>query len=140
MKLHPDTAAYNKAQTKSDRKICDLLAREIDKELTEAQNKIWHAHPVWFLDDNPIVGYGKLKDCIRLMFWSGQSFDEPGLNNTGGFKAAEVRYTDVKQVDTAALARWLKKARDIQWDYKNIVRRKGRLERLPATSQRKPIR
>ncbi len=29
-----------------------------------------------------------------------------------------------------ALRRWLAKARDIQWDYKNIVRRKGRLERL----------
>jgi len=27
------------------------------------------------------------------------------------------------------LKRWLKKASDIQWDYKNSVKRKGRLER-----------
>jgi hypothetical protein len=32
-----------------------------------------------FLHGNPIVGYSKLKDCIRLLFWSGQSFDEPNL-------------------------------------------------------------
>jgi hypothetical protein len=28
------------------------------------------------------------------------------------------------------LKRWLAKSRDIQWDYKNIVKRKGKLERL----------
>jgi hypothetical protein len=33
-------------------------------------------------------------------------------------------------VSKKSLKRWLGKARDIQWDYKNIVRRKGRLERL----------
>jgi hypothetical protein len=85
---------------------------------------------VWFLDGNPIVGYSKLKDCVRLLFWSGQSFEEDGLTVEGKFKAAEARYTSSDQVDVKALRRWLKKSRDIQWDYKNIVRRKGRLERL----------
>jgi hypothetical protein len=33
-------------------------------------------------------------------------------------------------VDTGKLARWLAEARDVQWDYRNLVRRKGRLERL----------
>ncbi|MBL8759582.1 MAG: DUF1801 domain-containing protein, partial [Phycisphaerae bacterium] len=28
------------------------------------------------------------------------------------------------------LKRWLKKSVAIQWDYKNIVKRKGRLDRL----------
>lgn len=128
--MHPDTTKYNDAQDPRDGEICDLLAREIDRGLPDAENKVWHAHPVWFLNGNPIVGYSKLKDCVRLLFWSGQSFDEKGLSPEGNFKAAEARYTDVSQVDVADLARWLAKARDIQWDYKNIVKRKGRLERL----------
>jgi hypothetical protein len=76
------------------------------------------------------VGYSKLKHCVRLLFWSGQSFEEPDLVPEGKFKAAEVRYTDVEQVDPKALKRWLRKAKEIQWDYKNLVKRKGRLERL----------
>ena len=128
--MHADTRQYNLAQAPTDRAICDLLAEQIDRAMPEADNKIWHAHPVWFLDGNPIVGYSKLKDCVRLLFWSGQSFREQGLQNEGSFKAAETRFTAVDQVDTGKLARWLAEARDIQWDYKNLVRRKGRLERL----------
>jgi Domain of unknown function (DU1801) len=128
--MHPDTGGYNAAQSRTDRAICRLLAMEIDRNLPEAENKIWHAHPVWFLDGNPIVGYSKLKECVRLLFWSGQSFDEEGLENEGSFKAAEARFTAAGQVDRAKLKRWLAKARDIQWDYKNLIRRKGRLQRL----------
>jgi len=128
--MHADTVQYNEALDPPDRDICNLLAREIDHTLPEAENKVWHAHPVWFLEGNPVVGYSKLKGCVRLLFWSGQSFDEDGLTKEGTFKAAEARYTAVDQVDLPSLRRWLVKARDIQWDYKNIVRRKGRLERL----------
>ena len=128
--MHPDTQAYNDAQSAADKAICDLLARQIDTALPDAENRIWHAHPVWFLDGNPVAGYSKLKSCVRLLFWSGQSFDEPGLQDEGSFKAAEARYTDAAQVDVEALRRWLGKARDIQWDYKNLIKRKGRLERI----------
>lgn len=128
--MNKDIQAYNNKQTTQDKQICNLLASEINRNLADAENKIWHAHPVWFLDDNPIVGYSKLKDCIRLLFWSGQSFDEETLQKEGSFKAAEMRYTSKDQIDKNDLSRWLKKARDIQWDYKNIVKRKGKLERL----------
>ncbi len=128
--MHPDTKTYNSALGLSDKKICDLLAAEISKHLPNAENKIWHANPVWFLDGNPIVGYDKLKNCVRLLFWSGQSFDETNLTHTGSFKAAEARYVDVSEVNTIDLERWLKKAQEIQWDYKNIVKRKGVLERV----------
>lgn len=128
--MHADTGKYNAALAPADRLICRLLAQEIDCNLPDAENKVWHAHPVWFLDGNPIVGYSKLKDSVRLLFWSGQSFDEPGLKKEGKFKAAEARYVSADEVDTGVLRRWLAKARDIQWDYKNLVRRKGRLERL----------
>jgi hypothetical protein len=128
--IHPDTRTYNKDLDAADRKICDLLAKQIDEGLPEADNKVWHRHPVWFLDGNPVVGYSKLKDCVRLLFWSGQSFEEKDLAKEGSFKAAEARFTAADQVNAKDVARWLKKARDIQWDYKNIVKRKGRLERL----------
>lgn len=130
MSIHSDIHAYNKSHSAGDTLICNVLAKSINQDLPDAENKIWHAHPVWFLDGNPIVGYSKLKDCIRLLFWSGQSFDEPGLAPEGSFKAAEARYTSVEQIVTEDLARWLKKSIEIQWDYKNIVKRKGKLERL----------
>jgi hypothetical protein len=128
--MNKEILAYNNAQLKTDKEICNLLAATINQNLPEAENKIWHRHPVWFLDGNPIVGYSKLKDSVRLLFWSGQSFDEPGLQKEGSFKAAEARYTSAEEVNLKDLKRWLKKGRDIQWDYKNIVKRKGVLERL----------
>lgn len=113
-----------------DKSICEALRAEIESSLPKATSKVWHAHPVWFLDGNPIVGYSKLKWNVRLLFWSGQSFDESWLSHEWSFKAAEKRYTSLEQVDTTELSRWLEKSRDIQWDYVNIVKRKWKLERL----------
>lgn len=128
--MNKDIQEYNNAQLPADTSICNKLAKEIDRHLANAESKIWHRHPVWFLNGNPIAGYSKLKGSVRLMFWSGQSFYEPGLLPEGSFKAAEARYTDVSQIDTELLKRWLEKSINIQWDYKNIVKRKGKLERL----------
>lgn len=128
--MHPDTQSYIDALSAPDREIGTALARSIDKALPDAENKIWHRHPVWFLDGNPVVGFSKLKNNMHLLFWSGQTFTTPGLQPEGSFKAAEVRYTSAAQVDKKALQAWLLEAREIQWDYKHIVKRRGRLERL----------
>lgn len=86
---------------------------------------------MWFLDGNPIVSYSVRKDAkVSLMFFSGQSFDENDLKPEGKFKAAEIFYTDIQDIKATHLKRWLKKAVTIQWDYKNIVKRKGTLERI----------
>lgn len=123
--------AYNNKQIATDNKICNFIAKIINSELTEAENKIWHAHPVWFLNGNPIVGYSKQKKGIRLMFWSGADFEEENLNVRGKkFKDASIFYTNFYEIKSENLIRWLKISRDIQWDYKNIVKRKGRLEKL----------
>lgn len=123
--------SYNNKQAPADIAICDLLSETIDAELTEAESKIWHAHPVWFLNDNPIVGYSKEKKGIRLMFWSGADFEEDGLNVKGvKFKDASIFYNEVTAVNLEDLKRWLIKSKSIQWDYKNIVKRKGKLERI----------
>lgn len=128
--MNSDIQAYNDSQVAVDQEICHFLANEICVSLPKAEYKIWHAHPVWFLDGNPIVGYSKLKNSVRLLFWSGQSFEEELLQKEGSFKAAEMRYTSAEQINIQDLKRWLQKAEVIQWDYKNIVKRKGVLERL----------
>lgn len=129
--MKQEISAYNDKQAPADKDICNKLATIIDKELGDAQNKIWHAHPVWFLEGNPIVGYSKQKGGVRLMFWSGADFEEKDLNVRGEkFKDASIFYNDVSEIMAGDLERWLEKSRAIQWDYKNIVKRKGRLERL----------
>ncbi|MBC9797498.1 DUF1801 domain-containing protein [Sinomicrobium weinanense] len=129
--MNREIKAYNNSQANADREICNTLAEEICHNLPEAENKIWHGHPVWFLQGNPIVGYSKLKDCIRLFFWSGAGFDEEQLKpTTGKFKDGSIRYTHIDQINRDDVKRWLEKSRNIQWDYKNIVKRKGVLKRL----------
>ncbi len=129
--MNPEISEYNNAQSTEDQLICNVLAKQIDLHLTEAENKIWHAHPVWFLEGNPIVGYSKQKKGIRLMFWSGKSFEENKLNVLGTkFQEASIFYNSFNEINSTDLENWLKKAKEIQWDYKNIVKRKGILERL----------
>lgn len=120
---------YNNAQIEQDRAICLSLMTAIDKGLPSATSKLWHGSPVWFLDGNPIVGYCKLKSSIQLLFWSGASFNE-NLEPVGKFKAAQICYTTNNEIDLAMLTGLLAKAVDIQWDYKNIVKREGELIRL----------
>jgi hypothetical protein len=129
--LNQEINTYNKKHAAEDYAICSLLSKTIDSALTGSESKIWHAHPVWFLDGNPIVGYSRQKAGIRLMFWSGADFEEEGLNVKGKkFKDASVFFNSASEIKVKDLKRWLKKSAEIQWDYKNIVKRKGRLEKL----------
>ena len=129
--MNKEIKAYNDKQISDDKDICDRLAAIIDNELAEGESKIWHSHPVWFLNGNPIVGYSKQKAGIRLMFWSGADFEEEYLNVRGEkFKDASIFYNNVSDIGSNDLKRWLQKSREIQWDYKNIVKRKGQLEKL----------
>ncbi len=128
--MHKDIRTYNKSQKAPYKKICDALAKEIDAGIKDAESKVWHGGPVWFLEGNPIVGYSVRKDSVHLLFWSGQSFDEVGLKPEGKFKAAEAHYKDAADIKVTALRKWLRKSKKIQWDYKNIVKRKGVLEKI----------
>lgn len=129
--MRAEILEYNAKLGPEHQLLCDLLAQEISRRLPKADCKIWHAHPVWFLDENPTVGYSKQKPGIRLMFWSGADFDEELLSVVGKkFKDASIFYNDVSELKKTDLRRWLKKAQEIQWDYKGLVRRKGRLIRL----------
>lgn len=129
--MHRDIQAFNRSREEGDREICTALAYTIDRHLPEAERRIWHRHPVWFLDGNPTVGYSRQKAGIRLMFWSGADFGEDDLKpGTGKFKDASKFYRSAEEVDVGDLERWLIKSKKIQWDYKNVSKRKGKLERL----------
>ena len=129
--MNPEIQNYNQQFSSDDREIVEKLAKIINENLPEAENKIWHSHPVWFLEGNPIVGYSKQKAGIRLMFWSGKSFEDEKLNILGGkFQDASVFFNSVEEINENDLKKWLQKSREIQWDYKNIVKRKGQLLRL----------
>ena len=128
--MNSEITSYHATLPEADRQICEILMGAIEQHLPQATSKIWHGSPVWFIDENPIVGYSKLKSHVQLLFWSGQSFNEAGLTPVGKHKAAEVRYTNAAEIDPVWLAVCLAKADQIQWDYKNIVRRNGELLRL----------
>ena len=129
--MNPEILTYNQQFSSDDREIVEKLAKIINENLPEAENKIWHSHPVWFLEGNPIVGFSKQKAGIRLMFWSGKSFEEDKLNMLGGkFQDASVFFNSVEEINENDLKKWLQKSQEIQWDYKNIVKRKGQILRL----------
>ena len=129
--MNTEIQNYNQQFSSDDREIVEKLAKIINENLPEAENKIWHSHPVWFLEGNPIVGYSKQKAGMRLMFWSGKSFEDEKLNILGGkFQDASIFFNSVEEINENDLKKWLQKSREIQWDYKNIVKRKGQLFRL----------
>jgi hypothetical protein len=129
--MNTEIQNYHQQFEAEQAQICTTLATIITANLAQSEGKIWHGHPVWFLDGNPIVGYSKQKPGIRLMFWSGADFEEADLIvRAGKFKDASIFYNQVSEIQQEDLHRWLEKSVAIQWDYKNIVKRKGVLLRL----------
>lgn len=134
--MQADINTYHSQQTPTDVAICEKLYHIIETNLPDAIVKVWHGHPVWFIDANPIVGYSKQKAGIKLMFWSGVSFDEPELSaGSGKFKDASIFYTLIEDINDTQLKTWLNKAERIQWDYKNVVKRKGVLLPLKGINE-----
>lgn len=125
-----DIKRYNASQTGENKLICAKLLEVISSELKSAESKLWHGAPVWFIDGNPVAGYSVRKAGVQLLFWSGQSFVDADLETEGKFKAAGKTYTAHADIKVTALRNWLKQAKRIQWDYKNIVKNKGRLNKI----------
>lgn len=103
--------------------VCRLLRSEIDRALPKAASKIWHAMPVWFVGENPVVGYKVTAKHVNLLFWNGQSFGETTLTAAGSFKAAQIQFTDPAQVEVKALRRWLRLAGTKVWDFQGMKAR-----------------
>jgi hypothetical protein len=113
-------ASYISGLEAGDAAICRVLRKEIDASLPKATSKIWHAIPVWFVGECPVVGFSLAAKQVNLLFWNGQSFDEPLLKAAGKFKAAQIKFGDVAEIDVKLLRRWLKKAGTDVWDYRDL--------------------
>jgi hypothetical protein len=96
--------------------ICTGLQSAIDEMLPQATSKLWHGIPVWFIGENPAVGYTARKQGVMLMFWNGQHFAEPELEATGSFHMAQIAYNDASEISRDKLAGWLAKAGTSIWD------------------------
>lgn len=128
-----EISQYISSQSEPNTAICLRLLEIAEREMQKHDDitaKLWHGHPVWFSYENPLFGFAVRKNGVQLLFWSGQSFDEAGLEAEGSFKAAQKYYVNVDEINEPDLIRWLQKSLEIQWDYKNIIKRKGQLIRL----------
>lgn len=102
--------------------VCAVLRTEIDRALPKSPARIWHATPVWFVGENPVVGYKVSAKHVNLLFWNGQAIGDPALEPVGKFKAAQIQYTDSSQVQLPALRRWLRHAGAHVWDARSMMR------------------
>jgi hypothetical protein len=129
-KLTQTIEQYNSSQSGVTKQICMELWTIINKSLPKAESKIWYAAPVWFRDGNPLVGYSIRKVGVTLLFWSGQAFEESGLTVEGKFKAAQKVYSLLLDINQLELKRWLKKSWTLMYDYKNVIKNKGKINGL----------
>ena len=114
-------AAYATSLSKADAAICRALRAEIDGALPRATSRVWHGAPVWFVGDTPVVGYNSTaRGGVNLLFWNGQAFTEPALEPVGKFKAAQLHFDHVAQIDSRALRRLLALAGTRIWDHSGI--------------------
>jgi len=109
-------AAYDRAQSPAFCEMCDVLRKLIDASIPKADCKVWHGSPVWFIDDNPVVGFNATAKTVNLLFWNGQAFDEPALVPVGKYRAAQAVFRDASEIEPAVVRRWLKKARSDVFD------------------------
>lgn len=116
-------AGYARAQSPAHRAICQALRRRIEREIPNARSKVWHGSPVWFVDENPVVGYTATRSGVNLLFWNGQAFDEPELKPVGKYRAAQATFTDLADLKIIPLDRWLTKARSEVFDSKAFFAR-----------------
>ena len=65
---HDAIAAYTGKQSSAHTAIFQVLRTEIDKALPAATSKIWHGTPVWFVGQNPVVGYHVKAKSATLLF------------------------------------------------------------------------
>lgn len=105
-----EISAYADDQAPAFRAMCRMLRAMIDSVLPAATSKVWHGSPVWFIDDNPVVGYSTNAKSVNLLFWNGQALDEPDLKPVGKYGAAQAAFAAPDDVDGDVIRRWLRKA------------------------------
>ena len=103
--LRPDKAA-----------IAACLRKQIEQALPRATVKIWHGMPVWFIGENPVVGYSTKLTRVTLRFWNGQSFDEPMLTPGGEVSLGANQIPGYHRYRPQGVAALAPKAKTNVWD------------------------
>lgn len=120
-------AGYDAAQSPAEAAVCRRLRAEIVRALPDAEAKVWHGSPVWFVGDTPVVGYNvAARGGVVLLFWNGQAFRDPALKPIGKWKAAQTRFGVASEIRIAPLRRWLKKSGKEIWDVRSIRKQRER--------------
>ena len=114
---------YNEQIAPEFRSLAEQLTKSFKKQVPQAEAKVWHGHPVWFIEGNPVFGYSLKKTGLEVLFWSGKSFKKAGLKPIGKFQAAGCSIAS--KADVEALNDWLLEAVAIQWDYKNLPKKRA---------------
>jgi hypothetical protein len=133
-----DITRYGAKQDVQRAAICNALQNSIDASLPSASSKLWHGIPVWFVGENPAVGFQARKTGVMLMFWNGQHFDEPELEASGSFHMAQKAYNDASEIDTEKLTRWIVKAGESIWDM--VGERNSFVAKRKATKARPKVK
>ena len=120
---------HNNSLEGVNRELAQRLRNLFEEVVPAAKAKVWHGHPVWFIEDNPVFGYSLKKSGIEVLFWSGQSFKSPGLRAIGKFQAAGIIVDELDAAFEQRLRKWLEESSLIQWDYKNLPKLR-KLEKL----------
>lgn len=128
-KIGQDIQDYQSNLSSHDAEIGEVLIKLFSKALPTAEAKVWHGHPVWFVDGNPVVGYNLKKAGVEVLFWSGQSFKLEGLRAIGKFKAAGISLPTLKDLNKKEMTIWLGEALAIQWDYQNLPKKRALVKR-----------
>jgi hypothetical protein len=116
-------AAYSEAQPVAFRDMCDALRKLIDAALPKADSRVWHGSPVWFIEENPVVGYNTTAKSVKLLFWNGQAFDEACLKPVGKYRAAQAVFAEASEIDPKLVRRLLNKAKSDIFDSKTFFKK-----------------
>ena len=122
-----DIIEYNQGLASAERELAESLAALFAFLLLTAEAKVWHGHPVWFVDGNPVCGYSLKKAGLEVLFWSGKSFKTSGLRPIGKYQAAGIAVETQEDLDKVEA--FMAEATKIQWDYKNLPKLR-KLEKL----------
>jgi hypothetical protein len=133
-KKHERTT-FKDAENYSDRAgelgaVCEILRKVISGIMPKNSGRIYYNMPVWFVEENPAVGYRVSKTHVTLLFWSGRAFKTPGLTPEGSFEAAEMQYSSIADIDKKQLRNWLEESKIYIYDYKAIAKNNGTLKLL----------
>lgn len=128
--MQGDIEEYIQSLDVSVASLASELRNKFDQALPGSEAKVWHGHPVWFLDGNPIVGFSLKKAGLEVLLWSGKSFKVDGLKPVGKYQAASLPIATSDDVESVTLAAALEESIAIQWDYKNLVKNRGELVKL----------